>query len=182
MATFSSSPLIVGVIAKLITGSGKPISGTSVATSLSSSRSPVCTSFSFATAPMSPGPNSSAGMCSLPCWKSSAPIRSLACVRASTSVCSGRTEPWRTRKRLIRPAKGSAIVLNTKAAVSAPSMCVIEPIFAGLGMPSTIRSSSACVPRFCVATPQATGKTIPRVTASFSACATSSTPSSCPSR
>ena len=61
-------------------------------------------------------------------------------------------------------------------------MWVIEPVFAGEGTPSTIRSSSACVPRFFVATPQATGKTSPRVTASLSACATSSTPSSSPSR
>ena len=54
---------------------------------------------------------------------------------------------------MIRPANGSAIVLKTKAAVCAPSMCVIEPIFAGEGTPSTIRSSSACVPRFFVAHP-----------------------------
>ena len=109
-------------------------------------------------------------------------MRSFACVRASTSVWSGVTEPWRTRKRLIRPANGSAIVLKTNAAVCAPSMCVIEPVLAGDGTPSTIRSSSARVPRFFVATPQATGKTSPRVTASLSACATSSTPSSSPSR
>ena len=93
---------------------------------------------------MSPGPNSCAGMCSLPCWKSSEPMRSFACVRASTSVWSGLTEPCSTRKRLIRPANGSAIVLKTNAAVSAPSMWVIEPAFAGDGTPSTIRSSSAC--------------------------------------
>ena len=41
--------------AKLITGSGKPSAGGSRSCSASTSTSPVCTSFSFATAPMSPG-------------------------------------------------------------------------------------------------------------------------------
>ena len=56
----------------------------------------------------------------------------------------------------MRPANGSATVLKTKAATFA-SVSIGEPFFAGLGTPSTIRSSSACVPRFFVATPQATG-------------------------
>ena len=43
------------VTAKLITGSGKPSAGGSRSCSASTSTSPVCTSFSFATAPMSPG-------------------------------------------------------------------------------------------------------------------------------
>ena len=76
---------------------------------------------------------------------------------------------------MIRPENGSAIVLNTKAAVAAPSTSIGAPFFAGEGTPSTSRSRRARVPRFFVATPQATGKTSPRVTASLSAPATSST-------
>ena len=56
----------------------------------------------------------------------------------------------------MRPANGSATVLKTNAATFA-SVSIGEPFFAGLGTPSTSRSSSACVPRFFVATPQATG-------------------------
>ena len=86
LATFSSSPFAFGVTAKLITGSGKPKSTGSTSTSLSSSRSPVCASFSFATAPMSPGPKSLPAVCSLPCSSSSVPMRSLPFVRLLTSV------------------------------------------------------------------------------------------------
>jgi hypothetical protein len=110
------------------------------------------------------------------------PTRSFAWVRESMSVRSLETWPLRTRKTLILPANGSAIVLKTNAAVCGPSSSICGPFFAGLGTPSTSRSSSAVVPRFLVATPQATGKTSPRVTASFSAWATSAAPSSWPSR
>ncbi len=82
----------------------------------------------------------------------------------------------------MRPANGSATVLKTKAAVPAPSTSIAGGRFAGDGTPSTSRSSSAVVPRFFVATPQATGNSSPRVTASLSAFATSSVPSSSPSR
>ena len=78
VATFSSSPFAFGVIAKLMTGSGKPKSGASIATSLSARRSPVCASLSLATAPMSPSTKSSAGLCSFPCSSSSEPSRSFA--------------------------------------------------------------------------------------------------------
>ncbi len=140
------------------------------------------TSFSFATAPRSPGPNSSAWSCSFPWSLSSCPTRSLLCERAFTSVESDDTVPSITRKTLMRPANGSATVLKTKAALEAPSMWTSKSFFAGDGTPSTSRSSVAVVPRFLVATPHATGKISPRVTASFSACATSSAESSWPSR
>ncbi len=54
VAIFSSSPFAFGVIAKLITGSGKSMCGGSTGTSWSTSTSPVTTSLSFATAPRSP--------------------------------------------------------------------------------------------------------------------------------
>ena len=92
------------------------------------------------------------------------------------------TSPFSTRKRLIFPANGSAIVLKTNAAVAAPSTSNGAPRFAGEGTPSTSRSRSACVPRFFVATEQPTGKTSPRVTPSLSAAATSCGSSSSPSR
>ena len=69
----------------------------------------------------------------------------------------------------MRPANGSATVLKTNAAVSAPRRSIGGAFFAGDGTPSTSRSSSAVVPRFFVATPQATGKSSPRVTAFLSA-------------
>ena len=42
---------------------------------------------------------------------------------------------------MIRPANGSASVLKTNAAVSAPSISIGAPFFAGEGTPSTMRSS-----------------------------------------
>ena len=168
--------------AKLITGSGNPISGSSTGSSWSSRRSPVATSFSFATAPMSPVASSGVDVCSLPWRVRTEPIRSFPCVRGLTSVTSFETVPCRTRKTLIRPANGSATVLNTNAAVEVFGISIGSPFFAGDGTPSTIRSRSAFVPRFFVATPHATGNTSPRVTASLSACATSSVESSWPSR
>jgi len=62
-----------------------------------------------------------------------------------------------TRKQLIRPANGSAVVLKTKTACFASPNSIVVPFLAGDGTPSTSRSSSAVVPRFFVATPQATG-------------------------
>ena len=82
-------------------------------------------------------------------------MRSFECSRWSTSVVSLVTSPFSTRKRLIFPANGSAIVLKTNAAVDAPSTSNGAPRFAGDGTPSTRRSSSACVPRFFVATEHA---------------------------
>ena len=102
--------------------------------------------------------------------------------RRLTSVVSAVIVPLRTRKRLMRPANGSATVLKTKIAAEAPSTSIGEPFFAGDGTPSTRRSRSACVPRFLVATPHATGNTSPLVTAALRAAATSCASSSWPSR
>ena len=127
---------------------------------------------------MSPSPISVSFVCSLPCITISAPKRSFECARMLVSVASPFIAPESTRNTLMRPAKGSAIVLKTNAAVPSPSISIGGPFFAGDGTPSTSRSSSACVPRFFVATPHATGNTSPRVTAVFSALATSAASSS----
>ena len=109
-------------------------------------------------------------------------MRSFERARVFTSVESPLSVPLRTRKTLIRPANGSAIVLKTNAAVEAPSTPTAVSLSAGDGMPSASRSRSAVVPRFFVATPHATGKISPRVTAALSAVAISSGASSSPSR
>ena len=182
-ASLSSSPFVFGVTAKLITGSGKASGGSPRDLVASASTSPVATSFSFATAPMSPGPNSSTGSCSLPCSSQQLPDALLAPVRRvherASRPCS---EPENTRKRVMRPANGSASVLKTRRRrrrstsarrrrrSSAPR-CSSPP---ATGTPSTIRSSSACVPRFFVAEPHATGNSSPLVTAALSAARSSS--------
>src|SRR5437763_1759338 len=104
---------------------------------------------------MSPAPNSLADSWSLPCRTSSWPTRSLLWERVLTTVESELSVPASTRKRLIRPAKGSATALKTKAAVPAPSTSIAGGRFAGAGIPSTRTSSSAVVPRFFVAPPLA---------------------------
>jgi hypothetical protein len=93
LAIFSSSPFAFGVIAKLMTGSGKPRFGSSTGCSWSSSTSPVCVSFSFATAPRSPSPISFSFVCSLPCITISAPSRSFECVRGFARFASPFTVP-----------------------------------------------------------------------------------------
>ena len=101
--------------------------------------------------------SSSTASVSFPCASSTCPRRSFACVRGSTSVVSPCTGPASTRKQLIRPANGSAIVLKTNTASFASPNSIVVPLRAGDGTPSTSRSRSADVPRFFVATPQATG-------------------------
>ena len=93
MATLSSSPLVFGVTAKLITGSGKPSSVSSIGVGVSENVARSCISFSFATAPMSPAPNASAprGLC--PASAIRLAIRSFALSRAFTSAESAETEP-----------------------------------------------------------------------------------------
>ena len=102
-------------------------------------------------------PSASTGSESLPCRRSTWPSRSFACVRGSTSVVSPETGPARTRKQLMRPVNGSAIVLKMKTACFASPNSIVVPFFAGDGTPSTSRSRSAVVPRFFDATPHATG-------------------------
>ena len=68
---FSSSPFAFASIANAITGRGIAGSLSGHSMSFAASTSPACVSLSFATAPMSPGPNSSACSVSLPCGTSS---------------------------------------------------------------------------------------------------------------
>src|SRR5262249_9401404 len=79
-------------------------------------------SCTFGTAPMSPGRRWCVALCSLPCSSRRWPMRSFAWPRTFTTVVSALIEPSSTRKTLIRPANGSAIVLNTNADVPAPSI------------------------------------------------------------
>ena len=76
---------------------------------------------------MSPSPSSGTCACSLPCTSSSWPRRSFACARALTTFASLFSVPLSTRNTLIRPAKGSAIVLKTNAAVPSPSTLIGAP-------------------------------------------------------
>ena len=66
MWTLSSSPLFLGSMAKAMTGAGSLIRGMWIGWSRAASQSPACVSLSLATAPMSPGPNASAWLTSLP--------------------------------------------------------------------------------------------------------------------
>ena len=77
MKTLSSSPLEAGSIANAMTGAGSLIDGIWTGSSRSASQSPAWVSLSLATAPMSPGPNASVCLKSLPCGTSSCPMRSL---------------------------------------------------------------------------------------------------------
>ena len=156
---FSSSPFAFGVIAKLITGSGKSIGGSSTSRSASSSTSPV-----FDVLQLRDGADVARAervrLSVLLALHRAAACRcapSRACAR-STSVESDVSVPASTRKTLIRPANGSATVLKTNAAVPRPRRRSASPFFAGDGTPSTSRSSSAVVPRFFVATPRRPGR------------------------
>ena len=88
----SSSP--TGSIANAITGAGSLIEGIEIGWSRSASQSPARVSLSLATAPMSPGPNESACVTSLPCGTSSCPIRSLWWVRVLSTCVSWVIMPW----------------------------------------------------------------------------------------
>ena len=109
----SSSPLVFGSIANAITGAGSRSVGILIGSSRAASQSPARVSLSFATPPMSPGPNSSAVPVALPANIISWPIRSLEWVRVFSSELSWASVPWKTRSRLMRPANGSARVLKT---------------------------------------------------------------------
>ncbi len=94
MNTLSSSPFIFGSIANAITADGICGSVSSHSRSVAASTSPEWVSLSFATAPMSPGPISSACPVSLPCGISSWPIRSFWCARQLCTWVSGIIVPW----------------------------------------------------------------------------------------
>ena len=121
-------------------------------------------------------------------------MRSFECARTFVSWESCLTTPEKTRNRLMRPANGSASVLNTYAigspsssgsistSLPSPSRAVTAPFLAGDGRSCTSASSSRSVPRFLVAMPQVTGKIVPAVTPSLSAETISSCEISSPSR
>ena len=94
MKTFSSSPLAFGSIANAITGAGSLIAGIAIGSSTAASQSPARVSFSLATAPMSPGPNSSTGSDSLPEKRISWPMRSLPWERVLSTWLSWAMTPW----------------------------------------------------------------------------------------
>jgi hypothetical protein len=70
------------------------IAGIAIGSSRSASQSPARVSFSLATAPMSPGPNSSTCSLSLPQNRMSWPIRSLPWARVLSTCESWVTTPW----------------------------------------------------------------------------------------
>ena len=94
MNTLSSSPLLLGSIANAITGAGSLMLGISTGSSRAASQSPALVSLSFATAPMSPGPNSSAWPVPAPSNVTSWPIRSLEWVRVLSTCVSCFITPW----------------------------------------------------------------------------------------
>ena len=61
----SSSPRVLGWMAKEMAGSGKVMRGSSKGCASSQSVSPVCVSFSLGTTPISPGPSASTVFCVL---------------------------------------------------------------------------------------------------------------------
>ncbi len=94
MKTLSSSPRDLASSEKAMTGAGSLIAGISIGSSRSASQSPALVSLSLATAPMSPGPNSSACSLSRPENTSSCPMRSLACARVLSTCESWAIVPW----------------------------------------------------------------------------------------
>ena len=94
MNTLSSSPLAFGSIANAMTGAGSLIDGIVIGWSRAASQSPARVSLSFATAPMSPGPNASVCLTSLPCGTSSWPMRSLEWARVLSTCESWLSVPW----------------------------------------------------------------------------------------
>ena len=94
MNTLSSSPFALASMENAITGAGSLMEGIEIGWSRSASQSPARVSFSFATAPMSPGPNASVWVTSLPCGTSSCPMRSLAWARVLSTCESWVSVPW----------------------------------------------------------------------------------------
>ena len=116
MAIFSSSPFAFGVIAKLITGCGNSSGGDSSRSSSATSRSPVITSFSFATAPMSPATKRRRGRVLL-ALEDEQLADSLLALRARVDeVRVGLDLAREDAEDVDPPANGSATVLKTNAA------------------------------------------------------------------
>ena len=89
----SSSPRLLGSTANAITGAGSFSRGIAIGSSRAASQSPARVSFSLATAPISPGPNSLTCSTSLPANTSSWPILSLTWARVFSTWLSARITP-----------------------------------------------------------------------------------------
>ena len=152
--------------------------------------SPVVVHLSLAMATMAPGPAAPLmGFCSLPTMPSNWPTRSFSSLPTLSTVESGLKVPESTRTTLSWPAKGSARVLNTKAAMgpsSATSSSASSPCQAawsrGEGKRSCTMSRIRPPPMFMSAEPQATGTSSPERTPARMPWATSSGVSSPSSR
>ena len=98
--TLSSSPLLLAVMAKLMSGAGKSMAGKLTASVSAQSVSPVITSLSLAMAPRSPATRSPEALLSLPIVLRIWPRRSLWPSRAMTTWESLLMVPWNTRNTL----------------------------------------------------------------------------------
>ncbi len=125
MLIFSSSARLFGSIAYEMTGSGNLIGEILNLTPLSASKSLVCVSFSLATAPTSPALISGTLLCVLPWSSTTWPRRSLTSLVTLCSVESALIVPETTRNIVMRPAKGSATVFQTNAALDPLSVLAI---------------------------------------------------------
>src|SRR2546422_704875 len=190
----SSSPRVLGWIAKLMAGSGNVRRGSSKACASSLRVSPVRVSLSFWATPISPGPRSLTGFCVLPCSHATWPMRSRAPRLGFDSVESAFTVPVITRKSESLPMCGSCSVLNTSATggclastgraavcLALTSVPLISPCSAGDGNSCTIRSRSGWLPIDLEAPAQSTGTILPApmpLLSALSIDASSSAPSS----
>ena len=123
MLILSSSPRVFGSIAYDSTGSGKLI-GAIASPPFSPSVSLVSVSFSLATAPMSPACSSGTVVGVLPCITVRWPIRSVMSRVRLWTLVSALSVPVMTRNSVMRPAKGSATVFQTKAAYGSAALGV----------------------------------------------------------
>jgi len=89
----SSSPRVLGWIAKEIEGSGKEMPGSTIGCASSESVSPVIVSLSLAITPISPGPSASTGFWVLPESQPRWPIRSRLSRLALKTWLSDRSVP-----------------------------------------------------------------------------------------
>ncbi len=189
---FCSSPLVLGRIAKEMTGAGRSAAGKMTGDFSSHSVSPLVVSLSLATATISPGSALAIGDCFLPSSRKSWPKRSRTPRVELSTVASLTARPETTRKIDSLPANGSITVLKTKAENGAAGsgarstgslLAPLKPLRAGrslgAGSNASIASSSGPMPIFLRPEPHSTGVSLPATVAARSAArnsASSSTP------
>src|ERR1041385_4164642 len=122
----------------------------------SASVSPVSVSFSLATAPRSPACSSVTGLSVLPWGVETCARRSGALLLILTRLASFLTAPVITRKKVMRPANGSAVVLKTKAEGPVTPAGASRKV--GGGKSSTMRSRIRSVPTLWSELAASTGK------------------------